>query len=167
MKLLKYFLFLTLLSLLFSSCQDSPVEPEPQFVQIFLKYDFRNELNTFENTFQKDLVMDGVIKVNFWLSEEEQNKILEKINEVNYFAMRDTFKYVSPDSIIVIISPDPGEQILRIKYQSEDKTTVWSYPALENDEEFNKLLVLRHYIITIIESKPRYKHLPPARGGYE
>jgi len=167
MKLLKYFGFLILLGLLSSSCQDSPTEPDQQFVQIFLKYGFRNELNTFENTFQKDLVMDGVIKVNFWLSEKEQNKILEKVNAVNYFAMRDTFKYISPDSITVIISPDPGEQILRIKYQSEDKTTVWSYPPLENDEEFNDLLELRQYIITIIESKPGYKHLPPARGGYD
>ena len=52
--------------------------------------------------------------------------------------MRETFKYISPDSITVIISPDPGEQILRIKYQSEDKTTVWSSSPLENDEQFER-----------------------------
>ena len=167
MKSLKAFGFLILFGLLISSCQDSPVEPDPQFVQIYLKYGFRNELNTFENTYQKDLVLDGTIKVNFWLTEDEQNKILEQANSVNYFAMRDTFKYLSPDSLIVIISPDPGEQILRINYQSKDKTTVWSYPTPENDEEFNDLLELRQFIITIIESKPAYKLLPPASGGYD
>jgi hypothetical protein len=39
---------------------------------------FRNELNTYENTYQKDLVEDGVIKVRFWLTAEEQNKILDR-----------------------------------------------------------------------------------------
>lgn len=167
MKPIKYFGLLTLIGLIFSSCQDSSLEPDPQFVQIYLKYSFKNELNTFENTFQKDLVMDGTIKVKFWLTENEQNEIFEKAHSVNYFAMRDTFKYTSPDSINIIISPDPGEQTLRIKYQSEDKTTVWLYPPLENDEEFNHLLDLRQFIIAIIESKPAYRLLPPAKGGYD
>jgi hypothetical protein len=166
MKIKIYFAFIVFLSYWILSCQDSPTEPDPQYVQIFLKYGFRNELNTFENTYQKDLVLDGTIKVKFWLSAEEQNKILEKANVINYFSMRDTFKLVSPDSTIVIISPDPGEQILRIKYQTNDKTTFWNYPAPENDEEFNELMQLRQYIIMIIESKVSYKLLPPARGGY-
>ena len=164
---MKKLIIFGILILFISSCQDSLVEPDPQFVQIYFKYGFRNELNTFTNTYQKDLVMDGTIKVKFWLTEIEQNRILEKANAVNYFAMRDTFKYVSPDSINVYISPDPGVQLLRIKYQSEDKTTVWRYPTPENDEEFNDLLELQHYIVTMIESKREFKVLPQARGGYD
>ena len=68
MKIIKYFLVLVLLCLSLLSCQESSVEPEIQFVQIYLKNGFKTELNTFENTFQKDLVMDGVMKVKFWLT---------------------------------------------------------------------------------------------------
>ena len=160
------FFFLLLFGLFLSSCQDSPVEPENQFVQIYFKYGFKNELNTFKNTFQKDLVMDGVIKVKFWLTAVEQNSILEKANSINYFSMPDTFKYISKDSIMVSIDPNPGEQILRIKYKTKDKTTIWTYPLVENNNQFNDLLELRQFIITIIESKPEYKKLPAQRGGY-
>jgi hypothetical protein len=167
MKNVKIFLVLLITGLIFSSCQDSFVEPEDQFVQIFLKYGFKNKLNTFENTFQKDLVRDGVIKVKFWLTAAEQNKILEKANSVYYFSMPDTFKNVSPDSIEVHFNPNPGEQTLRIKYQSNDKTTIWTYPLLENNKQLDDLMELRQFIIGIIESKPEYKNLPPANGGYD
>ena len=167
MKKIKYFSILVLLCLLLFSCQKSSVEPETQFVQVYLKYGFKNELNTFENAFQKDLVMDGVIKVKFWLTAKEQNKIIEKANLLNYFSMPDTFINNSPDSIAVSINPDPGEQILRIKNLSKNKITLWSYPPLENNAQFDDLLELRQYIVTIIESKPEYKKLPPARGGYD
>jgi len=111
--------------------------------------------------------MDGVIKVKFWLSEEEQTKIFEKANALNYFSMPDTFINDSSDSIAVSVNPDPGEQVLRIKYQSNDKTTLWNYPPLENNPQFNDLIELRLYIVNIIESKPEYKNLPPAKGGYD
>ncbi len=162
----QYIFFILSVSLLLLVCQDSPVESEDQFVKIYFKYGFRNELNTFTKTFQKDLIMDGVIKVEFWLTAVEQNSILEKANALNYFTMPDTFKYISWDSINVSIDPDPGEQILRIQYRSLDKTIIWTYPPVENNGQFNELLELQKFIITIIESKPEYKELPPARGGY-
>ncbi|MBN2424534.1 MAG: hypothetical protein JXR46_13955 [Calditrichaceae bacterium] len=148
------------------SCQNSSLEPEEQFVQIYLKYNYNNVLNTFDNTFQKDLVEDGVIKVKFLFTEEEQNKILKKANLLNFFLMPDTFIHNFSDSIAASINPDPGEQILRIKYKSNDKSTLWTYPPLEDNAQFNNLLELRGFIITIIESKPEYKNLPPAEGGY-
>jgi len=165
MKFINTSILLLLFGLIISSCQESPVEPEEQFVQIYFKYDFRNELNTFENTYQKDLILDGVIKVPFWLTAEEQNKILNKVNEVDFFSMPDTFQYSSEDSIIILI-PDPGEQILRIKYEQKDKTIIWSFLVLANNQQFNKLLQFKNFIISIIESKPEYKILPPHRGGY-
>lgn len=110
--------------------------------------------------------MDGVIKVKFWLTKEEQNKILDKVNAVNYFSLPDTFKYIPQDSISIAINPNPGEQILRIKYQENDKKTVWTYPLNEDNPKVKDLLELNDLIISIIESKPEYKKLPPARGGY-
>jgi hypothetical protein len=166
MKYVNIILLLAVSLILFSSCNDSSVEPDIQFVQVYFKYEFKNELNTFENTFQKDLVLDGVKKIDFWLSTEEQNNILKKAKEINYFTFPDTFKFIPKDNISVSIDPNPGDQILRIKYQSKDKTTIWTYPVVENDSQFIELLELRKYIKSIIESKPEYKSLPPARGGY-
>ena len=165
MKIKNKFILLIPLCFIFLSCNDSIIQPEEQFVQIYFKYDFKNELNTFENTYQKDLILDGVIKVPFWLTAEEQNKILNKANEVNFFSLPDTFKYSSGDTI-VIIEPNPGEQILRIKFEGKDKTTTWIFYISENDPQFNDLIELKKYIISIIESKPEYKRLPPRRGGY-
>lgn len=167
MKRTKTFLFIAASFIIFTSCKETSVEPVEQVVQIYFTYGFENELNTFENTFQKDLVWDGVKKIDFWLTTEEQNSILEKADAIDFFALPDTFKYISQDSVSVHIDPDPGEQILRIKYQSKDKTTIWSYPTVENDSRFNDLLELRNYIRTIIESKQEYKSLPAARGGYD
>ncbi len=166
MKRAKAFLFITALFITFTSCKETSVEPVEQFVQIYFKYELKNELNTFENTFQKDLILDGIKKIELWLTTEEQNNILEKANAIDFFSMPDTFKYIPQDGVLLHIDPDPGEQILRIKYQTKDKTTIWTHPAVENDPRFDDLLELRNYIRTIIESKPEYKNLPAARGGY-
>jgi len=153
--------------LFFCHNQKSLLEPEEQFVQIYLKYGFKNELNTFENTYQKDLVLDGAIQVTFWLTETEQTSILEKAIEFNFFSLPDTLEYTSQnDSIAVSLEPNPGVQILRIQYQSKDKTTTWTYPLNPDDSQVTDLMALNNYIISVIESKPEYKKLPPAKGGY-
>ena len=167
MKKLKVFIVPLLFGLFLSSCKDSSTEPDAQFVQIFFKYEFKNELNTFENTYQKDLFMDGVTKVKFWLTNEEQNCILRKAEEVNYFTLADTINPIPLDSILIWISPDPGAQTLRIKYNTLDKTTVWYHPLNESNPQTAQIMELRSYIVSLIESKPEYKKLPPVRGGYD
>jgi len=42
---------------------------DEQLVKIHLQFGFVDELNTFEGTFTKDLVMDGSITVEFWFSK--------------------------------------------------------------------------------------------------
>ena len=167
MKKQKELIITLLIILLISSCKESIFEPEDQFVQIYFKYGFRNELNTFENTYQKDLVWNGVIKIRFYLTTEEQNKILDKINSIDYFSLPDTFKYIPEDSISLIALPNPGEQLLRIKYRHNDKETIWTYPINEDNPQVENLMELNYFIISIIESKPEYKRLPPAKGGYD
>ena len=155
---------LSLITLFLSvSCSDSIVEPEPQFVQIFFKYEFNNELNTFDKTYQKDLILDGTIKVNFWLTTDEQNQILNKANEINFFSFPDTFVN---DTSFVLVSPNPGEQILRIKINNNDHQSIWTILIDLSNPQAVKLKELSSLIISIIEAKPEYKKLPPSRGGY-
>ncbi|MDZ7262309.1 MAG: hypothetical protein ONB05_09430, partial [candidate division KSB1 bacterium] len=138
-----------------------------QFLKIHFYYGFGNELNTFEQTYTKDLVMDGYITVKFWLTETEQQRILEKLWEVDFFHFPDTLKYrMGPDSVMVSFHPDPGWQFLRVAYQNADKMVYWRYPLPEGNKFVPLLQELVNLIITIIESKPEYKALPAARGGW-
>lgn len=163
---MKYFLsfsLLLILGILFLSCQDSVVEPENQFVKIYLKYDHKNVLNTFDNTYQKDLVLDGTITVNFWLTADEQNQILNKANEINFFTFPESFE---TDSSLPIPSENFGQQKLRIKFNDINNTVVWYYPLYDNDQQVKDLMAIEDLIRSIIEAKPEYKKLPEGRGGY-
>ena len=168
-----FYVFLTIFftMILFCLCslscnKESGLEPEEQSVQVFLKYGYKNELNTFEKTYQKDLVVDGVIKVNFWLTAGEQDSIIKQAESIEFFSMPGMFSYSPLDYIDVDINPNPGEQILRIKCGSNDKTVHWTYPVNENDSQVLALLSLKEFIVSIIESKIEYKVLPAPTGGY-
>ena len=156
-------IYFACISLLISSCNENSVQPEQQFIQIHFKYNFNDELNTFENYYQKDLVGDGLIKVDFWLTRDEQNKILEKVNETNYFLLPDTIL----NKASVEVTPNPV-QFLRIKNNGKENSVVWNYIITEyQTEQYKKLLELAVYIRNIIESKNEYKVLPPRKGGYD
>ena len=163
MKYVKIF-FLSLASIIaYSSCKNSLIEPDIQFVQIDFKYNFKDELNTFENYYQKDLVIDGVIRVNFWLTQEEQDNIIQKLEETNYFTLPDTILNTAP----VEVTPN-WTQLLKIKYGNKEHTVVWNYIVKEyQTEQYIKLLELAKYIKQVIESKPEYKKLPARNGGYD
>lgn len=132
-----------------------------QFVKIYFKHSFANELNTFDKTYQKDLVAEGTIKVSFWLSEEEQNRILKKASDISFFEMPGVF----PREEGIMIAPDPGEQVLRIEYRRSDNTVTW-FVTSENNQQLEAVRELAAFINNIIYSKPEYKRLPSARGGY-
>ena len=161
----KYFLFTIslILLMLFNSCEETTIEPEPQFVQVFFKYGFFNELNTFNNTYKKDLVLDGSVTVTFWLTADEQNRIISKANEIDFFTLPDTLE---GDTTLMVIDPNPGYQTIRIKNENNDKTVNWIYPLNYSDSSVVKALELYDFMISIIEAKPEYKKLPPSRGSY-
>lgn len=136
------------------------VVSDDQFVQIYFRYNFRDELNTFENYLQKKS-----IRVKFSLTEEEQNKILEKAKAIDFFSIPDRFSYVYIDSAYSIEIPT-GRNELRIKHQMKDKTIHWSFPSLKRKVKFKGILELCELILSILESRPEYKRLPATQGGY-
>ena len=145
-------------------CPDSNGEHDAQLVQIFYKSG-RNELDTFHNTYQKDLVSAGIVKTGMWLTTREQEIILAHLEFINFFRLPETI-YAQPN---VVISPDQGAQWLRVKYKEKDKTVIWYYPlpADRFDNYDYRLESTRDLLRVIIESKPEYKALPPVKGGYQ
>ena len=51
----------------------------------------RNELNTFQNTYTKDLILDGTITVPFVVSDEKLLQIRNKMDEIGFVSYPDPF----------------------------------------------------------------------------
>ena len=165
----KYLLFFLLVQswfLIMIGCSRTITEPDSQLLKIHFYYGFGNELNTFKQTYTKDLVLDGYSTVDFWLTEAEQESIKNKLDVVDFFHFPDTLIYqIGPDSIMVSINPDPGWQFLQVADKNRDKIVYWRYPLPEENEFVPLLLDLTELITDIIHSKPEYVALPAAKGG--
>lgn len=111
----------------------------------------------------KDLVLNGQIKVNFWLTKEEQIKIQSMVCETNFFLIHDTILNTAPVEITSNFI-----HFLKIKINNEENSVIWNYilPEFQTDQ-YNKLIELSDYIVNVIESKPEYRSLPPRNGGYD
>lgn len=149
-----------------TSCNNlNTIDHDEQYLKIHLHHGYKDEINTFDNQLQKDLIADGVITTEFYFSTEELFRIEEMVYQVDFFALPDTLSQLIVDSIAVIQEPNPGTQFLRIEQNEQDKTVYWFYPVSQT-ETAPKLLRLKDLIIEIVEESEAYQNLPQARGGY-
>jgi hypothetical protein len=149
-----------------SSCSRLADEPEPvpdaQVLKIKMQYWFNDELNTFDGTLRKDLILDGTVTVPFWLTTAEQDTIVQRALRINFFSSPDTIGRQTG----VFVEPDPSPDMLRLRFGNHDKTVVWWFPMDSTNQYARPTLELRNAIIEIIHSKPEYKALPDVRGVY-
>src|SRR5260370_741606 len=96
---------------------------DAQFIQIFYHSGLLDELDTFHGTYQKDLI-PGTATTPMWLTTREQEILQTNIEQIKFFSFPDTIH--RPPNIVV--APDLGPQVLRIKYKNQDKTVVWYDP---------------------------------------
>jgi hypothetical protein len=129
--------------------------PDPQYLKIYYKYFYRNYVDTFNGTLTKDLAADGTITVPFWLTLEEQDSILAELNRTGFYDLPNTI----PGTPGIRLEPDPGPQVLRIEFGGRVHQVTW-FITSGNEQ----ILRLSQFIRDLVESKPEYKNLPPARG---
>jgi len=132
-----------------------------QFIQVFFQAGF-NELDTFNGTYQKDLI-PGIARTRMWLTASEQDTILRYVNEIEFFSFPDTI-FREP---FMITSPDPGPLIIRIKYRDHDRKVVWFFPPDQNSMAGRKIRGLDRLLRNIIGAKPEFKVLPNTNGVYQ
>ena len=162
---------LSIILLLLISCTDKSDnesyvrEEAEQAIQIHYKYGFADEINTFDKTCTKDLVLDGTVTIDFWFQLDEQQAIIRELEDIDFFNLPDTIAYQSSDSITETIEPDPGIQSLRIKYNNQDKTVFW-YLVNSYSSEYERILRLTTLIEEILHSDPEYQSLPEPTGSY-
>jgi hypothetical protein len=121
----------------------------------------KNGLNTFEGTYTKDMVLDPPITIKLTLSDAELEQIRQKMVEIGFFDYPENF----PLRTDFEVTPRT-DYYIRVENGSSVKEVSWnSNSMLENNVQDN-LLQLVDLIRSVVEQKPEYKALPPARGGY-
>jgi len=155
-------LIAVLLFVMLVGCTGSQQTTEDQYPEDFnfvFSYGVqtKNKIDTFENTYTKDLIIDGLIEVSFELTGEEKKRIYEKMQDIHLFDYPEYSAGVSSE-------PSQG-YIFVIEHNGEQQTVGWGggFTNKKRDREFQSLV---NMIIEIIESHEEYKSLPEAKGGY-
>jgi len=124
----------------------------------------KNILNTFDCSYQKDLVLDPPVTTHLKLTQAELDSLFEIMQQIHFFNYPDTF-YVASDTLVYI------EPSLKYYYEvttdSLYKELYWKDSRVNPDILADNLRYLNNYIIHIIENKKAFKNLPAARGGYD
>ena len=141
--------------------------PQTGFNLIF-KYGVgaKNELNTFEGTYTRDMVQDPSITVDLSLSQEELDMIYQKMIEIDFFDYPDKFSVpISPDGMVTSVTPY-SSYYFKVEYDSKVKDLRWEAEIINKNEQADKLRELIKLIRDIIESREEYKKLPQPTSGY-
>ena len=133
-----------------------------------LKYGItaRNEINTFDGKFTKDMIADPPITIDLVLSGTEMDNIYQKMLDIDFFNYPEEFKVIVPEGeLISTVTPYSG-YYFTVEYSSKVKELKWEDEITNPDIKADKLRELIKLIRDIIESKPEYKALPEPSGGY-
>ena len=141
--------------------------PETSNLNLVFRYGVgaKNELNTFNGTYTRDMVMDPPITVNLSLTEEDLDRIYEKMLEINFFDYPDEFSVSTAGGSFGIMTPY-SSYYFKVEYDSSIKELRWKDEISYPDENADRLRELIQLIREIIEAKEEYKSLPEPTGGY-
>lgn len=122
----------------------------------------KNEINTYENTATKDLVVNGEAQTDLTLSEDEMRGIYEKMKEIDITGRLK----LKPDQSSCSVVPY-NEDSWKVTAGGKTVTLSWSEEHCELTDDAKALKALRMYIQRIVEGKEAYQQLPEAKGGYD
>lgn len=125
----------------------------------------KNEINTFEGTVTKDLIVDGTATTELILTEEEMKDIYEKMLEINIMEPKEFIP--EPINGTVCMQEPYGEDKWKIIINGETLTHLISGKYCEPTKDGKQLIELKNYVFNIINSKDEYKSLPESNGGYQ
>lgn len=127
----------------------------------------KSEINTFKDTYTKDLVLDGTVTTDLKLSKDEMKNIYQKMKEIELLSTVQNAKYQGEDGSLISIEP-MSDYFLSIQMNGKVYNTHWNSNIY--DEETSKKLAkfVNHYLHDqIISNKSEFKNLPEISGGYE
>ncbi len=151
-------LFPLLVALLLTAC-GTAYAPHVRDFNVDFKYGYSgtdNELNSFNDTYTKDMVMEDAITVPLMLSDEELASIQAKIEELDVF----NEEIVDTNGITSATFPCIHYS-LEIDKKGETQTAEWTCSDRgPKREEFVK------FMFDLIDSHKEVQDLPEPQGGY-
>ncbi|KAI7248592.1 hypothetical protein KC345_g11845 [Hortaea werneckii] len=141
-------------------------EEMPGDFDFFVRYGYgeatKNEINTYQDTVIKDLVMNGTATADITLTGEEMRSIYDRMREMNIMGNLE----LVPASPGCSVTPHQ-EDSWQITAGGVTRTLTWSDENCELTDDAKQLLELRNFISGIVAGKDAYKELPEAEGGYD
>lgn len=143
------------------------VMPEhmPDDFKFIVKYGVgaKNILNTFDDSFTKDMVVDPPITIRLKLSEEEKKTVYHIMRLINIW---DYPTHFDPETMGM--ETPHSSYYLKIQMNGKTKEIYWTQAGTSEEDEAVKLRELIHWYIRdeIVHSRPEYQKLPDPRGGY-
>lgn len=149
------------------SCTDTIISVQERDFNFIFKYgvDAKNVLNTFNNLYTKNLLLDGSITVPFMLTDNEMQSVYQKMLEIDFFKYPQHFVIYTRDTIIHYLAPYATYDY-EVEYESITKHVHWKDSIIRHDSSAIRLKELINLIENIIQSSPQYLQLSPARCGY-
>jgi len=135
-----------------------PQNPPADFNFIF-RYGVgaKNEMNTFNQIYTKDMVMDQPVSIGLNLTDDEIVGVYKEMNDLKVFSINEASTEKN-----VMVTPC-SSYYFKVQIGSLVKELSWDgCQGKIND----KLQRFTDYIIKIIEAKEEYKKLPAPKGGY-
>lgn len=163
MKRINVVLVIALVSI---SCNDSGTDPVARHFNMSLKYgvDARNELNTFTDSFTKDLILDGIATTKLVLSPEELDTLEARFLAIDIFSYPDTFVAQHGDTVRAVTPY--MTYVLKLTRDERQKALYWEDALISSDPRATALRSVFAFVRTLVQGRPEYQSLPPVRGGY-
>ena len=130
----------------------------------------KNILDTFQGTYSKDMVRDPNIVVYLSLSEDEMDRIYEKMVEVDFFNYPDRFSVSVPPGVPSGIRTPYSSYYFKVEQNSSIKELWWNDEIFYKDytdEKADRLRELIKLIRDIVESKEEFRELPEPTSAYQ
>ena len=121
----------------------------------------KNELDTFNGTYTKDMVIDPSITINLTLTVEEKWQIMNKIYPIDFFNLPSSFP-INPH----MWKTPQTDYFLKVQNGTQTNEVYWNDNSILEDSVEKNLNQLVIYLIEIIENKAVYKALPTPTAGY-
>lgn len=149
-----------------SSCRKAQQNPPQNFAFEF-RYGVygKNDLNTFEHKYTKDMVSDASITIPFKLTNDQMKVIYKKMMQIDVFDYPENFKPSDGFFYHTMVTP---HKTYYFKVRAGNKTKVinWDDINLSKKKSARNLRDLTELIQKMIHESPEYKKLPEPKSGY-
>ncbi|AJY75629.1 hypothetical protein [Paenibacillus beijingensis] len=135
--------------------------PEDFAFSVQFGYGSRNEINTFNHTVTKDLIVNGTASAPLTFTPDEIAQIYADMRKMNIVGE----KVLKPEKVNCSVTPH-SEDKWKVRINGQITYLHWSGEYCNVTEDARQLERLRDDIFALVKNKAAYKELPEPVGGY-